>query len=114
MLITLDEKGNWIGNRNQTCGRYESYQFRKEISEKGQENFFKDVQKEFGDNVKIVSSVIDSLTNYEEPIAIRFNLGRMREQYSGRYPARDQEELAKFFADIHKSDRSRMVFVKKE
>lgn len=39
---------------------------------------------------------------------------RMREQYSGRFSAKDQAELAKFFADIYKSDRSRMVFVKKE
>lgn len=38
---------------------------------------------------------------------------RVREQYSGRFPASDQPELIKFFDDIYKSDRSRMVLVKK-
>jgi hypothetical protein len=38
---------------------------------------------------------------------------RIREQFSGRFPAKDQEELAKFFEDIYKADRARMVLVKK-
>jgi hypothetical protein len=38
---------------------------------------------------------------------------RVREQFGGRYPAKDKEELAKFYNDIYKSDRSRMVLVKK-
>jgi hypothetical protein len=38
---------------------------------------------------------------------------RVREQFSGRFPAKDQTELAKFFEDIYKADRSKMVFVKK-
>ncbi|MBO9684270.1 MAG: DUF3857 domain-containing protein, partial [Flavisolibacter sp.] len=38
---------------------------------------------------------------------------RIREQFGGRFPARDQKELAKFFEDIYKADRARMVLVKK-
>jgi hypothetical protein len=38
---------------------------------------------------------------------------RVREQFSGRFPAKDQQELAKFFEDIYKADRARMVLVKK-
>ena len=38
---------------------------------------------------------------------------RVREQFSGRFPATDQEELAKFFQEIYKADRGRMVLVKK-
>jgi hypothetical protein len=38
---------------------------------------------------------------------------RVREQYSGRFPAKDQAELAKFYEDINKADRGKLVFVKK-
>ena len=38
---------------------------------------------------------------------------RVREQYSGRFPAKDKEELSKFFDAIYKADRSRVVLVKK-
>ena len=38
---------------------------------------------------------------------------RVREQFSGRFPAKDQTELAKFFEDIYKADRGRMILVKK-
>jgi len=39
---------------------------------------------------------------------------RVREQFSGRFPARDGARLAKFFADIYKADRSRLVCTKKQ
>jgi hypothetical protein len=38
---------------------------------------------------------------------------RVREQFSGRFPAKDQNELAKYFDDIYKADRNKIVFVKK-
>jgi transglutaminase-like putative cysteine protease len=38
---------------------------------------------------------------------------RVREQFSGRFPAKDQNELAKFFEGIYKADRSKVVLVKK-
>ncbi|MFL5810040.1 MAG: DUF3857 domain-containing protein [Flavisolibacter sp.] len=39
---------------------------------------------------------------------------RVREQFAGRFPASTQKELAKFYNDIYKADRSRIVLVKKE
>jgi hypothetical protein len=39
---------------------------------------------------------------------------RLQEQFAGRFPASTQKELAKFFEDIYKADRSRIVLVKKE
>jgi len=38
---------------------------------------------------------------------------RVREQYSGRYPAKDYAELVKFFDEIYKADRAKVVLVKK-
>jgi transglutaminase-like putative cysteine protease len=37
---------------------------------------------------------------------------RINEKIAGRYPPADYEELSKFYADIYKADRNRMVFVK--
>jgi hypothetical protein len=39
---------------------------------------------------------------------------RTMEQYSGRYPASEQKEIAAFFETIYKTDRSKAVFVKAE
>lgn len=39
---------------------------------------------------------------------------RVREQYSGRFPAKDKDELTRFYEAIYKSDRSRVVLVKKD
>ncbi|ANE53662.1 DUF3857 domain-containing protein [Flavisolibacter tropicus] len=38
---------------------------------------------------------------------------RIREQYAGKYPAKDFKELADFYDRIYKADRSRLVLVKK-
>jgi hypothetical protein len=43
----------------------------------------------------------------------KINYHRVREQFSGRFPAKDQDELAKFYDDIYKADRNKIVFVKK-
>ena len=39
---------------------------------------------------------------------------RVMEHFAGRFPVSSQAELAQFYADIYKSDRSKMVLVKKE
>jgi hypothetical protein len=62
-----------------------------------------------------------SLTNKFGSYSINFKvenniitLTRISERNSGRFPAADFILLAKFFEDIYKADRSRIVFVKKE
>jgi hypothetical protein len=39
---------------------------------------------------------------------------RLREQYSGTFPAKDYADLVKYYDSIYKADRSKIVFVKKE
>lgn len=39
---------------------------------------------------------------------------RVIEQYSGRFPANMQQEIIEFFQEIYKSDRSRIVLIKKD
>ena len=75
LFLNNDEKGLWIGNMNQTPGYYESYALRNRIKEKGKEEFFKQIEKDLGAEIKISDPEIDSLNNYEEPIAIKYKLG---------------------------------------
>src|SRR5687767_9146880 len=39
---------------------------------------------------------------------------RVREQYAGRFPAKEKEEITAYFETIYKADRSRVVLVKKD
>ena len=39
---------------------------------------------------------------------------RVREQYAGRFPANEKEEITSYFETIYKNDRSKVVFVKKD
>ena len=53
---------------------------------------------------------------YHSAVALEGNkivYKREMERFGGRFPAKDQSELIKFYADIYKADRSKMVLVKK-
>jgi hypothetical protein len=74
LFITNDEKGKWLGAMNQTLGGYESYAVRNKIKEKGQEEFFKEIQKVYGEDVAIKSPRVDSLDKYEVPVALKYEV----------------------------------------
>lgn len=74
LIISNDEKGRWMGNVNQTPGYYESHLIRESVKEKGKEDFFKQVQKDFGFDVKINEPVIDSLKDYENPVKLHYGV----------------------------------------
>jgi len=38
---------------------------------------------------------------------------RLREQYSGTFPAKDYADFVKYYDSIYKADRNKVVFVKK-
>jgi hypothetical protein len=59
---------------NQYPGYYESYQMRSTIKEKGKDEFFKEIQKEYGSDTKISNGEIDSIAKYDLPIHIKYNL----------------------------------------
>ena len=46
--------------------------------------------------------------------ATNIQLIRSKERINSRFPASDYNELAKFYEDMYKADRARIVFVKKE
>ena len=74
LFLTKGAKTLWEGNMNQTPGYYESYGLRERIKADGEASFFKAVQKDFGGDVIISEPHIDSLTNYDMPLGIKYAL----------------------------------------
>jgi hypothetical protein len=74
IFVSNDDKGNRIGAMNQTLGYNKSYEIRDKVKEKGEQEFFKEVQKVYGEGVKMVSPRIDSLNNYETPLVLKYEL----------------------------------------
>lgn len=74
LFITNDDKGKRIGAMNQTLGYYESFTTRDKIKEKGEEEFFKEIQKVYGEEVKMKSPHIDSFSNYDVPVALKYEV----------------------------------------
>jgi hypothetical protein len=73
IILTNDDKGNWVGGMNQTLGYYESYNIREKIKAKGIEELVKDMRKSYSQGINIEQPVFDSLENYENPIGIRYS-----------------------------------------
>ncbi|MCU7552457.1 DUF3857 and transglutaminase domain-containing protein [Chitinophagaceae bacterium LB-8] len=73
IILTNDEKGNWVGGMNQTLGYYESYNIREKIKSKGIEELVKDMRKSYSQDIVMETPVFDSLEKYENPIGIRYS-----------------------------------------
>lgn len=73
VFIIDDEKGNLTGSVQQTPGYFESSSLRSKIKEKGQEQLFNDIKKEFNAEIEITNKTIDSLNKYDEPLAIKYD-----------------------------------------
>jgi hypothetical protein len=74
LFIINGEKGELVGNMNQNKGYFNSLDIRNKIREKGEENFFKDVEKAFGSDVKITSPKVDSLKNQDNPVSLHYDI----------------------------------------
>ncbi|MFL5740027.1 MAG: transglutaminase domain-containing protein [Flavisolibacter sp.] len=74
VLVSNVDKGGWQGVLKQTPGYVNSYYIRDEIKEKGKEEFFKKVEKDLGNEAKIDKPHIDSLDQYDFPVAVQYDL----------------------------------------
>lgn len=72
LLLNRGSKGLWEGHMNQTPGYFESYALRNRIATDGRNVFFKDVQRDFGTDIEVSDPHVDSLTDYDEPLGIRY------------------------------------------
>lgn len=84
VFLNKADKGIWQGNFSQTPGYYESYELRKRLKEGGQDAYFKEVQKVYGSETKVSGWQVDSLTRYDDPVTIKYNL---------QFDARDEDVL---------------------
>lgn len=73
VFIVNDEKGKLVGSTNQMAGYYESLDIRDRIKAKGQEEFQKELQKNYGSETMISNFGVDSLTQYDQPVGIHFD-----------------------------------------
>lgn len=91
-------------------------------------DFVFDVEYRDVDSVEIEIPAGYVLESVPQPVALKTKFGayssnirlagnkvyyvRTREQYAGRFPAKDAPEVAKFYEAIYKADRGRVVLVK--
>src|SRR5690606_9308808 len=74
VIIANDNKGKWVGSVRYEPGKYESYNDREEIKDKGVEDYLKKIEKSFGGDITISEPAVDSLKSYDGPIRIRYGL----------------------------------------
>lgn len=72
VFITSDGKGNLTGNVQQAPGYYTSYDIRSRLKDKGKSAYFEELGKDAGEDLEITETAIDSINNYEEPLAIKY------------------------------------------
>ena len=69
-----DDKGEISGKMQQLPGYYESYSLRNRIKEKGVDELFKDIKKDFGADVELSNTRIDSLDKYDEILQLNYDV----------------------------------------
>ncbi|HTR28621.1 MAG TPA: DUF3857 domain-containing protein [Puia sp.] len=79
VFITATEKG-LEGTWESTLGAQESYALRERVNEKGEGEFFKNIQTQYGEDITISDSHIDSLERPEEPVKVRYTFKFNQEQ----------------------------------
>jgi transglutaminase-like putative cysteine protease len=80
VIINANDKGELVGKLQQSLGYYESYNVRDKIREKGKEEFFKDIKKDYGDDFELGSPVIDSIDNLEEGVKISYDIKLLKDK----------------------------------
>ena len=73
VFIINDDKGNIVGSIQQTPGYFESFRIRNRVKDKGKEQLFNDIKKDFGQEVILTNTRIDSLGKYDEPVGVYFD-----------------------------------------
>ncbi len=73
IMLTTNDDGELIGSLQQVPGYFESHEIRETVKEKGQDEFFKTVKKNYSQDVDLIGPHIDSLNNLEESVGIGYN-----------------------------------------
>lgn len=73
VFMINDEKGNMLGSIQQTPGYFESSRIRNLVKDKGKDQLFSEIKKEFGQEVVLTNTRIDSLGKYDEPVGVYYD-----------------------------------------
>jgi hypothetical protein len=73
IFIVNDEKEGLLGSYTSTLGSNESYEVREKVGKVNEQDLFKEIKKGFGLDIELSNGHIDSLKNYEEPVAIKYD-----------------------------------------
>lgn len=73
VTIINDEKGNWVGSLVTNPGVYESISIKDDISESGQEAFFKKIKSAYSFDLKMENTGIDSLKKDAMPVSVHYD-----------------------------------------
>ena len=72
IMLLANEKGEMEGSVQEVPGYFESHQIRERVKEKGQDEFFRDVKKAYGQDVDVIDPHIDSIDNLEENVLVNY------------------------------------------
>lgn len=70
----INDKGKYTGNVSSNLGYYESLSLRGKIAEQGKDGVFKTIKSSFSDNMEISGFEVDSLTQYEKPLRVKYSI----------------------------------------
>jgi hypothetical protein len=73
LMLFQTEKGI-LGQLQQTPGYFESYSLRNRIKEKGKEELFKEIKKNFGAEIEITNARIDSLDSFDDQLQMNYDV----------------------------------------
>lgn len=74
MFFVANTDKGYSGSVKKNEGYYRSLDIREEIGEKGKDEYFKDLSKKYTSNITAEGFHIDSLSNYEMPVSVDYNL----------------------------------------
>ncbi len=73
IIVNSAQKG-MEGGFTTTLGMYESLELRNKLAKTNKEDYFKEVEKGYGNEMKITNGEIDSLKIYEQPVTLKYDM----------------------------------------
>lgn len=74
MFFIYDKANGFKGSVQQNLGQFESAMIRGKIKSKGREQLFTDIKKAYTGEVELSQETVDSLTNYDQPLGIKYDI----------------------------------------
>lgn len=74
IVLAKEGKDELAGYCKKNPGYYESYRIRKEIKEKGKEDYFKLMNNKFGADVDVSNNSVESLSDYDDNLSLSFDM----------------------------------------